>query len=103
MHEKEARDHMLWSCAYTWHPTTNVQQVRGRILQQDEAGTNLPDKIRGWYDLAGGGAGFLLIETDDLGEINAFCQPYMDLMDWDVRALIPQEYRAAIKRFRHEV
>jgi len=66
---------MLWSCAYTWHPTTTVQQVRGRIMQQDETGTNLPDKIRGWYDLAGGRAGFLLIETDDPGEINAFCQP----------------------------
>jgi Domain of unknown function (DUF3303) len=94
---------MIWSCAYTWHPTTNIQQVRGRILQQDEAGTNRPDKIRGWYDLVGGGAGFLLIETDDPQEINAFCQPYMDLMDWDVRALNPLEYPAAIEHFRHQV
>jgi hypothetical protein len=94
---------MIWYCAYTWHPTTNIQQVRGRILQQDEAGTNLPDKIRGWYDLVGGGAGFLLIESDNAREINAFCQPYMDLMDWDVRALNVLEYRAAIEQFRHQM
>ncbi len=91
---------MLWYCAYTWHPTTSVQQVRGRILQQHEAGTNLPDKIRGWYDMVGGGAGFLLIEADDPQQINDFCQPYMDLMDWDVRALIAHDYNASIARFR---
>lgn len=69
---------MLWYCAYTWHPTTRVQDVRGRILQQDETGSNIPGKIKGWCDLVGGGAGFLLIETDDPQEINALCQPYMD-------------------------
>ncbi len=94
---------MIWYCAYTWHPTTNIQQVRGRILQQDEAGTNLPDKIRGWYDMVGGGAGFMLVETDNPQEINAMCQPYMDLMDWDVRALNPLDYHAAIEHFRHQV
>ncbi len=93
---------MIWYCAYTWHPTTNIQQVRGRILQQDEAGTNLSDKIRGWYDMVGGGAGFLLIETDNPREINAFCQPYMDLMDWDVRAVRMLEYKSTLERFRKE-
>jgi hypothetical protein len=94
---------MLWYCAYTWHPMTTVQQVRGRILQQHEAGTNIPDKIRGWYDMVGGGAGFMLVETDTSQEINDLCQPYMDLMDWDVRALNTLDYNAAIERFRHEV
>lgn len=93
---------MLWYLSYTWRPSARVQDVRGRILQQDEIGTNIPGKIRGWYDLVSGGAGFLLIETDDLEEINAFCQPYMDLMDWDVRAVRSPEYRAALKRFRKE-
>ncbi|HEU0028139.1 MAG TPA: DUF3303 family protein [Ktedonobacterales bacterium] len=93
---------MLWYCSYTWHPTTNVRDVRGRILQQDEVGSNIPGKIKGWYDLAGGGAGFVLLETDDIEEVNAFCQPYMDLMSWDVRAIRPLEYRASLERFRKE-
>ncbi len=93
---------MLWYCAYTWHPSTRVQDVRGRILQQDEIGSNIPGKIKGWYDLVGGGAGFLLIETDDPEEINAFCQPYMDLMDWDVRAVRTLDYRTSLDRFRKE-
>ncbi len=93
---------MLWYCAYTWHPTTRVQDVRGRILQQDEIGTNIPAKIKGWYDLVGGGAGFLMIETDDPEEINAFCQPYMDLMDWDVRVVRTLEYKPTLERFRKE-
>ncbi len=94
---------MLWYCAYTWHATTTIQQVRGRILQQHEAGTNIPHKIRGWYDMVGGGAGFLLVETDSPQEINDLCQPYMDLMDWDVRVLNTLDYNPAIERFRHEV
>lgn len=94
---------MLWYCAYTWHPTTTIQQVRGRILQQHEAGTNIPHKIRGWYDMVGGGAGFMLVETDNPQEINDLCQPYMDLMDWDVRALNVLDYNAALEHFRQEV
>ncbi len=94
---------MLWYCAYTWHPTTTIQQVRGRILQQHEAGTNLPNKMRGWYDMVGGGAGFMLVETDSPQEINDLCQPYMDLMDWDVRALNALDYNAAIEHFRQQV
>ena len=91
---------MLWYCAYTWHPETTAPQVRERILAQHDAGTNQPEKIRGWYDLVGGGAGFLLIETERPEEINELLMPYMDLMDWDVRALIAHEYASTIERFR---
>jgi hypothetical protein len=30
---------------------------RDRILKQHDAGTNVPQKLRGWYDMVGGGAG----------------------------------------------
>jgi hypothetical protein len=91
---------MMWYCAYTWHPGTTREQVRDRILRQHDAGTNFPEKVRGWYDMVGGGAGFLLLETDNAQEVNEFVMPYMDLMAWDVRAMNVLEYLAAIERFR---
>ena len=91
---------MLWYCAYTWHSKTTASEVRQRIVQQHDAGTNHPEKIHGWYDLVGGGAGFLLIETAKPEEINDLLMPYMDLMDWDVRALITHDYNASVERFR---
>ena len=91
---------MLWYCRFTWHPGTSPQQVRQRIVQQDEAGTNRPENIRGWYNLAGGGAGFLLIETQDPRELNELLQPYMDLMSFDVRAIYELPYRQTVDRFK---
>ena len=56
---------MLWYCRFKWYPQTSVAQVRKRVLEQDKAGTNQPEKIKGWYNLAGGGAGFMLVESDE--------------------------------------
>ena len=78
---------MLFFCQFTWFPGTTRAQVAKRIVQQHDAGMNRPERIKGWYNLAGGGAGFLLVESDDPREITAFLQPYMDLMSFDVRAV----------------
>ena len=51
--------------AAAWYPQTTRQRVAKRIVQQHDAGQNHSERIRGWYDLAGGGAGFLLVESDD--------------------------------------
>ena len=58
------------------------------------------DLIRGWYDLAGGGAGFLLIETDDLRDLTAILRPYMDLMSFDVRGVYQLDYAQRIEELR---
>jgi len=92
---------MLWYCKFKWHSHTTVETLRCRILEQDTAGTNQPERIRGWYDLAGGGAGFMLIETDDPRELTNMLQPYMDLLSWDVHAVAEQpSYEAIIESFR---
>ena len=91
---------MLWYCRFTWHPGTLPQHVRQRVVQQDQAGTNHPENIRGWYNLAGGGAGFLLIETADPRELNAILEPYKDLMSFDVHAVYELPYQETIQRFR---
>ena len=85
---------MLWYCRFTWYPGTTTERVRQRVLQQHTAGTNHPEKIRDWYNLVGGGAGFLLIETDDPHDLNVILEPYMDLMSWDVHAVsrLPYEH-----------
>jgi hypothetical protein len=93
---------MLFYCAFTWHAGTTQLEVWQRILQQDEAGKNNPDRIRGWYTFAGGGAGFLIVAYDDPRELSRFLTPYMDLMDFDVRAMYETGYEEAIQRIRQE-
>ena len=51
---------MLFSCEFTWFPGVTREQVA-----QHDAGANKPDRTKGWYNLAGGGAGFLPVEHDD--------------------------------------
>ena len=91
---------MLWHCKFTWFPGTTRDEVAERVLQQHEAGTNHPDSIRGWFNLAGGGAGFMLVETDDIKQLTEMLQPYMDLMSWDVHALHELQYDSEIERLR---
>lgn len=91
---------MLFYCAYTWFPGTRPEQVWQRVIDQDEANANQPELIRGWYDLAGGGAGFLIIETDDLRDLTAILRPYMDLMSWDVRAISANDYPTTVRQIR---
>ena len=54
---------MLFYCRFTWYPRTSRKDVAERVVQQDAAGTNHPERIKDWYTLAGGGAGFLMIEA----------------------------------------
>ncbi len=91
---------MLWYCSFTWYPNTTRQQVAQRIVQQHDAGLNHPERIKGWYNLVGGGAGFLIVDYDDPHEVTAFLQPYMDLMSFDVRAITQNDYDDSIKQLR---
>jgi hypothetical protein len=91
---------MLWYCAFNWHPHTTRQQVAQRVVQQHDAGRNHPENIKGWYNLAGGGAGFLLVETDDPRQLTAFLQPYMDLISFDVHAAYALDYEKQVQELR---
>ena len=91
---------MLWYCRFKWHSSTTASQVRQRVLQQHEAGTNHPERIKGWYNLVGGGAGFLLVESNDPREVTEMFTPYMDLMDVDVHGCYELPYEQTIQAFR---
>jgi len=91
---------MLWYCRFKWHPHTTREQVARRIVQMHDAGSNHPERIKGWYNLAGGGAGFLIIDTNNPQELTAFLQPYMDLMDFDVHAIYALDYATQIEELR---
>ncbi len=88
---------MLWYCRFAWHEGTTTEKVRQRVLKQHAAGTNHPDRIRGWYNLAGGGAGFLLIDAADPRELNPILEPYLDLVNWDVHAVYELAYAEVTK------
>ncbi|MGI8550358.1 MAG: DUF3303 domain-containing protein, partial [Dehalococcoidia bacterium] len=91
---------MLYYCAYKWHSQTTQPQVTQRLVQQDAAGLHHQEKWKGWYQLAGGGAGFVLIDTDDPRELTAILQPYMDLVSWDVHAIYPLDYNTVLETGR---
>ncbi len=91
---------MLFYCEFTWFPGTSREEVAERVVQQHDAGANNPDKIVGWYNLAGGGAGFLIVDYDDIRELTAFLQPYMDLMSFDVRAISALNYDETLEQLR---
>ena len=94
---------MLWYCAFTWYPKTNREEVARRILKQHDAGKHRSEQIRGWYNLAGGGSGFLILESNDPKSLTAMLQPYMDLMSWDVRAIYALDYNQEIDHLRQTV
>jgi hypothetical protein len=91
---------MLFLCQFTWFPRTDRRAVAQRVVAQHDAGANHPERIRSWYNLAGGGAGFLLVDYDDAKELTAFLQPYMDLMSFDVRAITELDYNERIAELR---
>ena len=94
---------MLYLCEFTWFPGTSRAEVARRVVQQHDAGANRPERIQGWYNLVGGGAGFLIVNYDDPHELTAFLQPYMDLMSFDVRAIYQNDYKRSIEQFRKDV
>jgi|SRR3982751_3116699 hypothetical protein len=94
---------MLWYCRFRWHPGVSATEVRKRVVAQHDAGLNHPENIRGWYNLAGGGAGFMLVETEDPRELTEVLQPYMDVVSWDVHAVYELPYEETVERFREAV
>jgi hypothetical protein len=91
---------MRYSCQFTWYPHVSREMVARRVVEQHDAGMNNPDHIKGWYNLVGGGAGFLIVDYDDPRELTAFLQPYMDLMAFDVRAIYELDYDNRIDELR---
>jgi hypothetical protein len=92
---------MKFYCEFTWFPGTTRRDVAERLVHQHEAGSNNPDKIQGWYNLVGGGAGFLIVDYDDPKELTAFLQPYMDIMSFDVRAITENSYEDTVREMQH--
>jgi hypothetical protein len=94
---------MLFYCRFTWYPGTSREAVGHRLLEQDNLGAGHPERIKGWYTLAGGGAGFLLIEADTPQEVSELVEPYMDLMAWDVHAVSANDYQTTVEAMRREL
>ncbi len=94
---------MLWYCRFRWQPNTRLDEVRRRVLEQHDAGALEGKRIRGWYNLAGGGAGFLLLDAETPREVTDLLEPYMDLVDWDVHAVYELNYEQVINDLRQKV
>ena len=91
---------MLRLCSLTWFPHAKREQVAQRVVHQHDMGNNHPERIKGWYNLVGGGAGFLLVESADPDEVTAFVQPYMDLISFDVRGVYQLDHQDRLEELR---
>jgi hypothetical protein len=91
---------MQFYCEFTWFPGTTRKDVAERVVRQHESGSNQPENIKGWYNLVGGGAGFLIVEYDDPKKLTAFLQPYMDVMSFDVRAITENTYDETVREMK---
>ena len=94
---------MLWYCWFQRLPGATPEQVRHRLLMQHAAGTNEPERIRSWYNLVEGGAGFVLINADDIRDVNAMLDPYRDVLSWDVNVMVERNYQDVVKELRAQV
>jgi hypothetical protein len=94
---------MLYYCRFDWHPGTTRLQVARRFMEQHETARHHTNKWRGWYALAGGGAGFIIVETDNPRDLTEMFQPYMDLMSWDVRPIYELAYEELAATMREVV
>jgi hypothetical protein len=53
--------------------------------------------------LAGGGAGFMIVEADLPHELSEILEPYMDIMTWDVHAIAETPYEQTIEQMKKEL
>jgi len=100
---REREEAMLFYCRFTWYPGVNRAMVARRLVQQHELGTNHPERIKGWYTLAGGGAGFMIVEANVAHELSEILEPYMDIMTWDVHAIAETPYEQTIEQMKKEL
>ncbi len=77
------------SAEHAWQATLSLSVclTPNNTVTPKRPGLNSPERVKGWYNLAGGGAGFLVVETEITQELTAFLHPSMDLMSFDVRAI----------------
>lgn len=91
---------MLFYAAFITHPHITIEQIRARHDAQFRADALHTETWRGFYEFAGGGAGFLLIEAEHVRALTAILQPYQNLIRWDVRAVHPVDVDAFIDQVR---
>ena len=93
---------MLYLCQYTWQPGKSAEEIGRRFMEvsqeQDPA-----LKVRACYVLVGGGAGVIIGETDEPEAINRALMPWMDLVSWDVRAVIETSSDEVMQRIREQL
>lgn len=93
---------MLYYCEFTWNRTTTQEAMDRRLVGL--LGSNpVGSKIHGYYDLVGGAAGFLILETDNPEDVAAMMIPYSDLLHWDVRSIIARDLEASIAEAKADV
>ena len=81
---------MLYYCEYAWNQGTTEQDIDRRLVAQLD-GAMSGAQIRGYYELVGGAAGFLLVEADDPNAVRGLLLPFSDLVHWDVRAIVERD------------
>lgn len=93
---------MLYLVQYTWQPGTSAEETGRRWMDLHERNGGPPPDLtfRGWYELAGGGAGVFIVETEDPRHLNTAFLPWMDLISYDIRAVVESGYEQITTRIQ---
>jgi hypothetical protein len=93
---------MLYHCAYTWNQGTTAAQVRQLLAETEPDPGAAGVTVRGYYPFVGGGAGVVLLETDEPEALRAFLVPSFGLVHWDVRAVTEGNWEQELAAARQE-
>lgn len=93
---------MLYVCQYTWQPGKSADEIGRRFVELSQS-RDPAIKIHHYYVLVGGGAGLLVVETDDPQALSRTLTRWMDLISWDVRAVFETTVDETAQRFREQV
>ena len=98
----EKGETMRYLCQYTWQAGTTAEAVGQRFLDLHQHNSGPPPGLtfESWDELVGGGAGAIIVSTDDPRRVNEALVPWMDLVSWDVREVIASSYDEILQRMQ---
>lgn len=91
---------MLWYCGYRALPQVRAADLARAFLRQQDAGTNHPTDLRGWYGFATGVGGFLIMEAATPVELARILEPYSRLVHWEIEAISELNYNQVLEELR---
>lgn len=95
----------IYQCDWRWHPDATARNAQERdqafaavFRAAETAGEIGEQRLLGWYTYPGQTAGVLLVDVASHEELAQLLRPYVELMTFDVKPVVPVDYAQARRR-----